>query len=41
MGRYGFGLLGIFGEEPNLEIRGAFMWRSTEIPFFVCAYTSP
>ncbi len=35
MGRYGFGMQGIFGEEPHLEMRGVYMWRSTEIPFFV------
>jgi len=35
MGRYGFGLHGIFGEEPNLEVRGVYMWRGTEIPEFV------
>eukprot|EP00826_Nyctotherus_ovalis_P027512 TRINITY_DN214_c0_g1_i4.p1 TRINITY_DN214_c0_g1~~TRINITY_DN214_c0_g1_i4.p1 ORF type:complete len:448 (-),score=176.43 TRINITY_DN214_c0_g1_i4:76-1419(-) len=35
MGRYGFGVHGIFGEEPNLELRGLYLWRGTEIPFFV------
>jgi len=23
---------GVYGEEPNLEIRGAWMWRGTEVP---------
>lgn len=35
MGRYGFGLHGIFGEEPKLEIKGAYLLRGTETPFFV------
>lgn len=35
MGRYGFGIHGIFGEEPNLEIRGVYIFRGKEIPQFV------
>jgi elongation factor 1-gamma len=35
MGRYGFGLHGIFGEEPNLELRGAYLMRGTTVPPFV------
>eukprot|EP00826_Nyctotherus_ovalis_P044242 TRINITY_DN4767_c0_g1_i1.p2 TRINITY_DN4767_c0_g1~~TRINITY_DN4767_c0_g1_i1.p2 ORF type:complete len:399 (+),score=150.65 TRINITY_DN4767_c0_g1_i1:312-1508(+) len=35
MGRYGFGVHAVFGEEPNLEMRGAYMWRGTEIPPFI------
>jgi hypothetical protein len=38
MGRYGFGILAIFGEEPKLEMRGVYLFRSTEIPFFVIIY---
>jgi len=25
--------MGVYGEEPNLEIRGVFVWRSTGKPF--------
>ena len=35
MGRYGFGVHGIFGEEPNFEVRGLYMWRGTKIPPFM------
>ena len=34
-GRYGFGVHTIVGDEPNLEIKGVWMLRSTEIPKFV------
>jgi len=27
-----FAIHGVYGEEPNLEIRGAWMWRGAEIP---------
>jgi elongation factor 1-gamma len=27
-----FAIHGIYGEEPNLEIRGAWIWRGAEIP---------
>jgi elongation factor 1-gamma len=30
--KYSFGYLGIYGEEPNLEIKGVYMWRSKGIP---------
>lgn len=30
--KYVFGSWGVYGDEPNLEIRGLFMWRGTEIP---------
>lgn len=40
MGRYGFGVHGIFGEEPNLEMRGVYMWRGTEVPFFAQEHPS-
>ncbi len=40
MGRYGFGIHGIFGEEPKLELRGAYMWRGTEVPFFMKEHPS-
>jgi len=31
--KYAFGVVGIYGDEPNLEIRGCWVWRGTEIPF--------
>ena len=34
-GRYGFGVQGIFGEEPQLSIKGVYMWRGKELPFFM------
>ena len=24
--------MGVYGEEPSLEIKGVFLWRGTEIP---------
>lgn len=30
--KYCFAIHGVYGEEPNLEIRGAWIWRSNEIP---------
>jgi elongation factor 1-gamma len=32
MRKYSFGYLGIYGDEPNLEIYGAFMWRGLGVP---------
>jgi elongation factor 1-gamma len=29
--KYAFGVHGVYGEEPNLEIRGIWLWRGTEI----------
>lgn len=26
------GVYGVYGEEPNLEVRGVMLWRGTEIP---------
>lgn len=31
--KYSFGVHGVYGDEPNLEIQGVWMWRGTEIPF--------
>jgi len=33
--KYCYGVLGVYGEEPNLEINGLMMWRGTEIAFEV------
>jgi len=30
--KYAFGVVGVYGDEPNLEIRGVWVWRGTEIP---------
>ena len=30
--KYAFGVHGVYGEEPNLEISGVWIWRGTEIP---------
>lgn len=29
--KFAFAIHGIYGEEPNLEIRGAWMWRGTDV----------
>lgn len=29
--KYFLGVMGIYGDEPNLEVRGVWMWRGTEI----------
>jgi len=31
--KYSFGVVGVYGDEPNLEVRGCWVWRGTEIPF--------
>lgn len=31
--KYAFGTWSVYGDEPNLDIHGVFMWRGTEIPF--------
>jgi len=31
--KYSFGVVGVYGDEPNLEIRGCWVWRGNEIPF--------
>jgi len=31
--KYAFGVCGIYGDEPKLEIRGCWVWRGTEVPF--------
>lgn len=30
--KYAFAIHGVYGDEPNLEIRGAWLWRGTEVP---------
>lgn len=30
--KYAFGVHGVYGNEPNFEIRGCWLWRGTEIP---------
>lgn len=30
---YSFGIWGVYGDEGNYEIQGAWLWRGTEIPF--------
>jgi elongation factor 1-gamma len=30
--KHSLGVLGVYGDEPNLEIIGVFIWRGTEIP---------
>jgi len=30
--KYSFGTWGVYGDEPNLEIRGLFLWRGLEEP---------
>jgi len=31
MRRHSIGVLGVFGEEPNFEVMGVFLWRGTDI----------
>lgn len=31
--KYAFGVCGVYGNEPTLEIRGCWVWRGTEVPF--------
>jgi elongation factor 1-gamma len=31
--KYALGVVGVYGDEPNLEIRGCWVWRGSEIPF--------
>lgn len=30
--KYSFAIQGVYGDEPNLEIMGAWLWRGVEIP---------
>jgi len=32
MRKYAFAVVGVYGEEPNLEIRGVWVWRGVGIP---------
>jgi len=38
--KYCYGVLGVYGEEPNLEIKGVFMWRGTEKAFEITDHPS-
>lgn len=38
--KYSYAVHGVYGTEPNLEIRGVWMWRGTEIPFEVTDHPS-
>ena len=31
--KYAFAVHGVYGDEPNLDIKGLWLWRGTEIPF--------
>jgi elongation factor 1-gamma len=31
--KYAFGVVGVYGDEPELQIRGVWVWRGNEIPF--------
>jgi len=30
--KHSLGVLGVYGDEPSLEIIGVFVWRGTELP---------
>ena len=30
--KYAFAVHGVYGDEPNLEVRGVWVWRGTDIP---------
>ncbi len=30
--KYGFGVYGVYGEEPKLEVQGVWVWRGVGIP---------
>ena len=30
--KHSLGVMGVYGEEPNLEIKGVFIWRGSKIP---------
>jgi elongation factor 1-gamma len=30
--KHSLGFLGIFGDEPDLDIQGIFLWRGSELP---------
>lgn len=38
--KYNFGVWGVYGDEPNLDIKGLFMWRGTEKPFEITDHPS-
>jgi len=38
--KYCIGVWGVYGEEPNLEIRGLFLWRGTEKPAEILEHAS-
>lgn len=33
--KYAYGIYGVYGDEPNLEVRGVFCWRGTKIPLIM------
>jgi len=38
--KYSFGVVGVYGDEPNLEIRGCWVWRGTEVPLEIKEHPS-
>jgi hypothetical protein len=36
--KYCFGIWGVYGEEPKLDIKGLLMWRGTEKPAEITSY---
>jgi len=38
--KYAFGVVGVYGEEPNLDIKGVWVWRGNEIPLEIKEHPS-
>ena len=38
--KYCFAVHGVYGDEPNLDIKGCWLWRGTEIPFEIKDHVS-
>jgi len=38
--KYMFGTWGVYGDEPNLDIKGLFLWRGVEKPFEITDHPS-
>lgn len=38
--KYSFGVHGVYGDEPKLDIKGCWVWRGTEIPFEMTDHVS-
>lgn len=38
--KYAFGVVGVYGDEPNLEIRGCWVWRGNEVPLEIKEHPS-